>query len=325
MPKLIAEWFLTDRWMGSSGFLLPMAARGLYREMLTQAWRRGAKLPNNHEAIRRAVGATRSEWTRLWPLVSHYWSAQGSDLVNETQVEVYGAAMAKAEAYAERSRKGGKASAQVRLKLKSGSTQVEPKLVLKGVLGVNTPSPSPSITTLVSNLQRNALVDRPKLEAEWGVLIPRVAEAANLDPTEVARKVTDFRGYGYVNAATMSDDRLAQSMINLRKWDREIRGVPEPVMLKVAGRAPPTDQPIDPAAQAIVVRLLAYLEPKVDTHWFHMWFRDWTGIGLDGGALRIGVQSEEIAGWLPTKHGELLQEAATAVGHPGLRIKFEVG
>ena len=33
--NLRAEWFWTDRWMGSSAFLLPMEARGLYREMLT--------------------------------------------------------------------------------------------------------------------------------------------------------------------------------------------------------------------------------------------------------------------------------------------------
>ena len=31
----------------TSGFLLPMEARGLYREMLTQAWMRGARLPND--------------------------------------------------------------------------------------------------------------------------------------------------------------------------------------------------------------------------------------------------------------------------------------
>jgi hypothetical protein len=33
--KLLAEWFWIDRWNGSTGFLLPMEARGVYREMLT--------------------------------------------------------------------------------------------------------------------------------------------------------------------------------------------------------------------------------------------------------------------------------------------------
>src|SRR3954467_10029089 len=65
--KLLGEWFWTDRWMGSSAFLLPMEPRGVYREMLTQAWRRGARLPNDHETIRRAIGCTDSEWKRCWP------------------------------------------------------------------------------------------------------------------------------------------------------------------------------------------------------------------------------------------------------------------
>ena len=68
--KLLAEWFWTDRWIGSSGFLLPMEPRGLYREMLTQSWRRGGTLPNNPEAIRRATGCTVEEWDRAWPTVA---------------------------------------------------------------------------------------------------------------------------------------------------------------------------------------------------------------------------------------------------------------
>lgn len=83
------EQFAHDRWSGSSGFLLPMEPRGLYREMLTQAWRRGARLPNDPEAIRRACGCTTDEWERCWPLVSRYWREDGADLVNETQVELY--------------------------------------------------------------------------------------------------------------------------------------------------------------------------------------------------------------------------------------------
>ena len=56
--KLLAEWFWIDRWMGSSAFGLPIEIRGLYREMLSQAWRRGARLPNDHEQIKRMTGVT---------------------------------------------------------------------------------------------------------------------------------------------------------------------------------------------------------------------------------------------------------------------------
>jgi uncharacterized protein YdaU (DUF1376 family) len=95
--KLLAEWFWADRWIGSSGFLLPMEARGVYREMMTQAWRRGARLPNNHEEIRRAIGATVPEWRRCWPLVKKFWRVDGNALVNDTQLEVYAEALEKSE------------------------------------------------------------------------------------------------------------------------------------------------------------------------------------------------------------------------------------
>jgi uncharacterized protein YdaU (DUF1376 family) len=107
--KLLAEWFWTDRWIGSSAFLLPMEARGVYREMLTQAWRRGARLPNDHEAIRRAIGATVAEWRRAWPSVQRFWRVDGDNLVNDTQQTVYADAQAKSERASQRGLRGAQA------------------------------------------------------------------------------------------------------------------------------------------------------------------------------------------------------------------------
>jgi uncharacterized protein YdaU (DUF1376 family) len=78
--KLQAEWFWVDRWTRSSAFCLPQEARGVYREMLTQAWGRGARLPNDHEAIRRVTGTTAKEWAKAWPLIARYWRYAGGDL-----------------------------------------------------------------------------------------------------------------------------------------------------------------------------------------------------------------------------------------------------
>jgi uncharacterized protein YdaU (DUF1376 family) len=90
IEKLRAEWFWTDRWNGSSAFLLPLEARGLYREMLTQAWRRGAQLPADPDTIKRAIAATEAEWARSWPLVAPYWHpTEAGVLVNDTQVAIY--------------------------------------------------------------------------------------------------------------------------------------------------------------------------------------------------------------------------------------------
>jgi len=87
--KLLAEWFWIDRWVGSSAFGLPQEARGVYREMLTQAWRRGAQLPNDHDAIRRYTGTTLAEWRRAWPVIEKFWRVVGDVLVNDTQLEIY--------------------------------------------------------------------------------------------------------------------------------------------------------------------------------------------------------------------------------------------
>jgi uncharacterized protein YdaU (DUF1376 family) len=114
--KLLAEWFWTDRWIGSSAFLLPIEPRGLYREMLTQAWRRKCRLPDDHEAIRRAVGCTMQEWNRCWPKIEKYWRQDGGYLVNDTQLEVWQQTTEAHDRAVERGRKGGNGRAQALLK-----------------------------------------------------------------------------------------------------------------------------------------------------------------------------------------------------------------
>jgi uncharacterized protein YdaU (DUF1376 family) len=109
MDKLLAEWFWIDRWVGSTGFLLPMEARGVYREMLTQAWRRGGRLPNDHETIRRAIGATVGEWRRAWPVVKKFWRVDGDGLVNDTQLEIYASAKKRSDKASARGRAGAQA------------------------------------------------------------------------------------------------------------------------------------------------------------------------------------------------------------------------
>ena len=123
--------------MGSSGFLLPMLARGVYREMLTQAWRRGAKLPNDHASIRRAIGCTDHEWAEAWPKISRYWrSDDQNNLVNDTQLAVYAEAKAMSGFAKDRARK----AAQKRW----GQSLSNAPSNAQAMLDECTPSPSPS-------------------------------------------------------------------------------------------------------------------------------------------------------------------------------------
>lgn len=95
--RLTGEFFCLDRWFQSSAIALPLEARGLYREMLSRGWLNGGWLPNNHDAIRRLVGASEIEWRRSWPLVEPYWRVDGARLVNDTQLKIYGDAKVRAD------------------------------------------------------------------------------------------------------------------------------------------------------------------------------------------------------------------------------------
>lgn len=146
--KLLAEWFWTDRWIGSSAFLLPIEPRGLYREMLTQAWRRGGSLPNDPIAIQRAVGCTAAEWRRCWPQIERYWRVEGDALINDTQRDVIVEAIAAHQRAVERGRKGGKASAASRAQVQEQVIeQVQEQPQLERVDTGKPPSLSPSLRT----------------------------------------------------------------------------------------------------------------------------------------------------------------------------------
>lgn len=109
--------------------------------------------------------------------------------------------------------------------------------------------PSPVIPTPLSlplAPPSNPLVDRTALVAEGYELIRTIAPMVDMDPTEVARKATEYNGRSYVRLDTLRDDRLAHSVAELRSWLRRIRGEPEPVIPK----APP-QQPRDHARDTI--------------------------------------------------------------------------
>jgi uncharacterized protein YdaU (DUF1376 family) len=133
MSKLLAEWFWTDRWSGSDGWLLPLKERGLYREMLSQAWKRGASLPEDPATIQAICNVSAADWEALWPAVKGFWKSEDGRLVNETQAKVYVDAKGRHERAQARSQAGAQASAQARR---------------LAVLKQSTPSPSPSIRTM---------------------------------------------------------------------------------------------------------------------------------------------------------------------------------
>ena len=181
--KLRAEWFWCDRWTTSDAFTLPIAARGLYREMLTQAWVRGGSLPSDPARVRRAVGVTAQEWKRLWPKIREYWVIRGDRIFNPTQQEVMETSKALSKARAKSGAKGG-ARAQANKRAKS-----------------KPPSPSPSLSKPPNPLKRgNPLLRRlkrggsaPDGHQSWDAFFGSLAQAQNCSAeTARARWVDDM-------------------------------------------------------------------------------------------------------------------------------------
>jgi uncharacterized protein YdaU (DUF1376 family) len=89
------ECFWTDRWRASRAFLLPLEPRGLYRELLTAAWSKGAELPTDPAQIRSLVVVTEEEWDRTWAHIAPYWQEINGRLVNPQQQQIYHDAQAR--------------------------------------------------------------------------------------------------------------------------------------------------------------------------------------------------------------------------------------
>jgi uncharacterized protein YdaU (DUF1376 family) len=147
-PRLNAEWFWIDRWDKSSAALLTMEQQGVYRAMLSQAWQRGARLPNDPEAVQRAIRCTGAEWERCWPVVARYWRVEGEWLVNDTQLEIYGISKSRRDAAHAKAMAAAAASPQVKAKrARQGQPQAGPQAIPHGEAGANPSSLLVSVST----------------------------------------------------------------------------------------------------------------------------------------------------------------------------------
>lgn len=226
--------------------VMTLEERGAYLTLLCHAWLEGS-IPRDPERLARLLGVRPSKLKRMWPAIEGCWSVSPDSPARLIQARLerererqrdYSAKQAA------RGKNGGRPKESTKQETRGKAAGLPDETRTKPGKSLPFPSPSPSPVTELSSRQAppNPLVDRQKLEREWYELIPVVAKAKGLDPTEVARKVTAWRGGGYVNVASIPDDRLAQSMVTLRSLAREIRGEPEPAL--------PAPEPTHPPPRA---------------------------------------------------------------------------
>ena len=121
------EYRATSDWCGCKLQTAPLAARGLYSEMLTQAWAARGRLPVTEEdEIMRLVRAIPEEWALAWPKVRNCFVAATDPrtgagvLVNRRQLKVYLDALRSREATLTRNRNAARASVESRKRRAKG-------------------------------------------------------------------------------------------------------------------------------------------------------------------------------------------------------------
>jgi hypothetical protein len=88
--QLRAVWWWIDRWRASVAYrTLTLEAQGLHRELVTAAMRRGGRLPNSPDILRRVAGCAADEWKRSWPVVARFWRAEADWLLPGPEVRLY--------------------------------------------------------------------------------------------------------------------------------------------------------------------------------------------------------------------------------------------
>jgi uncharacterized protein YdaU (DUF1376 family) len=311
--KLLAEWFWVDRWDGSSAPLLPMEAQGVYRAMLSQAWRRGAALPADLEQVQLLIRCRASEWQRAWPLVRRYWREQDGQLVNDTQREVYAVALAAAMAAAKKARDAAN-------KRWGNQPDDDAQALPEHVPEQCPPSPSPS-----TNTKRNT--PPTPLRGEPGVPVSmsgRVLVALN----ELAAAYIAAGG-----AATRKWKRTAREQLTALGVDAGRAVVEGWIEQQCAA----TTAGVERAQASALVRalvdrarasgrdgrrewaaVLAQLELVVNAHSVSTWFRPLLALGIvtddEGDRLLLSAPNETFVTWVEKSYQDQLAAATAAAG-----------
>jgi uncharacterized protein YdaU (DUF1376 family) len=322
--KLLAEWFWIDRWDGSSAVLLPMEAQGIYRAMLSQAWRRGAALPADLEEVQLLIRCKPSEWARSWPRVQKYWRLQDGLLVNDTQREVYAVALAKALA---ESKKGRDAANKRWGNHPEDDQAPDDTHAMPGHMPEQcppSPSPDPSRTpnghpppTPPSREGRSRSSSRGTAAVPRGEVL---AWTETLAAEMIAAGGEATRNWKRDVKRKLEGQGLERGVETVRRWIEKQR---ERV------RSEAEEHQAAAAVRALVRRarstgreewaaVLAQLEARLDKHQLYSWIRPMAPLGIvddgNGAELVLGVLSAQTLGWIERNYLKAITEAIAAAG-----------
>jgi hypothetical protein len=190
------------------------------------------------------------------------------------------------------------------------------------------PAPEQSVITAP---RANPLVDRPKLEAKCNLRITQIAEASGDDPTAVlARNSTGhgrWKGGRKVNVAGMTDDRLANTAVDLdEEWAWwQSKAQEQQLEQEPLERVPLPAQ--EPEAVEIWDGVMAHLGKTLPAHSFTTWFRPLVPLRIHRGRLQVHAPNECFRDWLRKSYTDAV-DAAFALRHTDpfgeLHVEFDV-
>lgn len=178
----------------------------------------------------------------------------------------------------------------------------------------------------------NPLVNRPALVSEGHALITAIAAAESLDPTEVLARASTgngrFKGSAKVRLDTMTDDRLALTVTDLRAWQRRLpkQEQPSPESLaRIELVRALRDQPgiLEPQAWDAIRKLL---EQRINPHAFATWFRPTASPGHvlwgEVEVVVVLVPDEKFRDWLDRNYRHEVDRCTTAQHGVAWRVEF---
>jgi uncharacterized protein YdaU (DUF1376 family) len=207
-----AAWWWIDRWRQSTAYTdMTAEEQGLYRNLLDEVWlREDCVIPDDPRILARVSGDPEA-WERCGEKVLAWMKKVPSGWTHVTALEVIGQSIRRA-------------ANQKRYRDKHhNATDNAPDNAGDNGKHNKPDSPSPSLSNVRTYERKapgpaNPLIQRVPLERECLALVREVSELTGDDPVEVIAQASGYKGAATtkINPMTMSDDRLANTVRDLR-------------------------------------------------------------------------------------------------------------
>ena len=214
-----AAWWWIDRWRNSTAYTdMTAEEQGLYRNLLDEVWKRESHHIPDDQATLAKISGDPEAWKRSGERVMRWMRKDPEGWTNDTALEVIQQSKDRAEKQARYRNKRGNAAGNKAVVVTA--SPVSSLLSQSPVSGADRQKQQAPANPLVTGR-------RPALESECLKLVADLSKLRGEDPVDTLGKASHYEGAkrAAINPATMSDDRLANTVRDLRKAVAEAAGL----------------------------------------------------------------------------------------------------